>query len=189
LGPSGVEAIVDNRFVNSSATVMSGVALDNHYRFSLPVGHVDLFASALFILSDQTQNVIWEPSVNVSGTVGEPPKWKIAAGVDWESASYGAVFRVNSIGGAQNVLASPYQSVSAFTTADMAFHYDWPDDDMFLFRGVTVALSVQNILDRRPPLVQIPTEDASFGRPTIPYDGTNASAVGRFIELSVKKRW
>jgi iron complex outermembrane receptor protein len=189
LGPSGVEAIVDNRFVNSSATVMSGLALDNHYRYNLPVGHVDLFASALFILSDQTQNVIWEPSVNVSGTVGEPPKWKIAAGVDWESASFGAEFRVNSISGAQNVLASPYQSISALTTADMAFHYDWPDDDMFVFRGMAVALSVQNILDRHPPLVQIPTEDASIGRPTIPYDGTNASAVGRFIELSVKKRW
>jgi outer membrane receptor protein involved in Fe transport len=189
LGPSGVALMVDNRLVNSESTTMAGLTLDNRYRYSLPAGFVDLFASALFILSDQTQSIAWVPSVDVSGTVGEPPKWKIAAGADWESTTFGLEFRVNSISGAQNVLASPYQSVSSFTTADMAFHYDWPDEDKLLLRGVTLGLSVQNIFDRHPPLIQIPTEDAAIGRPTIPYDGTNASAVGRFIELSIKKRW
>lgn len=189
LGPAGVTVLVDNRFVNSSSTIISGLLLDSRYRYSLTVGYVDIFASAMYILSDQQQNVYWEPSVHVSGTVGEPPDWKAAVGADWQSASFGLEFRVNSTSGAQNALTSPYQSVSGWTTADIAFHYDWPDDVNLLLRRVTVGLLMQNMFDRRAPVVQIPTEDAAIGRPTIPYDGTNASAVGRFIELSIKKRW
>ena len=189
LGPAGVTVIVDNRFVNSSSTSIAGLLLDNRYRYRLTVGHVDIFASAMYILSERTQSVYWEPSVNVRGTVGEPPDWKAAVGADWQSASFGLEFRVNSTSGAQNVLTNPYQSVSGWTTADTAFHYDWPDDVNLLLRRVTVGLSIQNVFDRRPPLVQIPTADAAIGRPTIPYDGTNSSAVGRFIELSIKKRW
>jgi iron complex outermembrane receptor protein len=189
LGPSGVNAIVDNRLVNSATTVMSGFTVDNHYRHSLPVGYVDLFASALFILHDQTQYIYWVPSVNVSGTVGEPPKWKLSAGADWEATSVGAELRINSVSGAQNVLADPYQRVSSFTTIDAALHYDWPNDANVVLRNVSLGLSVQNLFDRHPPLVQIPTEEATIGRPTIPYDGNNASAVGRFVELSLKKRW
>jgi iron complex outermembrane recepter protein len=189
LGPSGVDAIIDNRLANSATTVMSGLTLDNHYRHSLPIGYVDLFASALFVLRDQTQYIYWVPSVNVSGTVGEPPKWKVTVGADWEATSVGVEFRINSISGAQNVLATPYQSVSSFTTVDMGFHYDWPNDSHVLLRNVTLGLTVQNLFGRRPPLIQIPEDEATIGRPTIPYDGTNTSAVGRFVEISIGKRW
>jgi len=189
LGPSGVSLIVDNRLVNSESTTMGGLTLDNRYRYSLPIGYVDFFASALLILSDHTQSVYWVPSVNVVGTVGEPPKWRVVSGADWESTAIGLELRINSISGAQNILASPYQSVGSFTTVDMAFHYDWPAEDNFLLRNITLWLGVQNVFDRHPPLVQIPEDEATIGRPTIPFDGTNASAVGRFIELSLKKQW
>ena len=189
LGAAGVQYFVDNRLNNAESTTLAGLTLDNRYRYRLSSGYVDLFMSALHILSDETQAISWVPRVNVAGTVGEPPKWKIAAGADWESTSFGLELRLNSISGAQNVLATPYESVSSFTTADMAFHYDYPDAAPLLLRGVTIALSVQNLSDRHPPSIRVPTDEAVIGRPMIPYDGTNASAVGRFIELSLRKRW
>jgi outer membrane receptor protein involved in Fe transport len=168
---------------------VSGLTLDDRYRYDLRSGFVELFASALVILSDQTQSIAWVPRVDVVGTVGEPPKWKAVAGADWRSTSIGAELRINSISGGRNILANPYQSVSSFTTVDAAVHYDWPNEESFLLRNVTLGLAVQNIADRHPPLVQIPEEEATIGRPTIPFDGTNASTVGRLIELSLIKRW
>jgi outer membrane receptor protein involved in Fe transport len=42
--------------------------------------------------------------------------------------------------------------------------------------------SAQNLFDRDPPLYA-----ASSG--IAPYDSTNYSAIGRFLSLSISKRW
>jgi iron complex outermembrane receptor protein len=48
-----------------------------------------------------------------------------------------------------------------------------------------VALSVQNLLDRAPPLYT----PATMAEYAPPYDSTNYPAIGRFVSLSISRRF
>jgi hypothetical protein len=48
---------------------------------------------------------------------------------------------------------------------------------------------VQNLSDQRPPYLKIPAADLAPGQNAIPFDGTNASPVGRLISLQITKAW
>ncbi len=58
-----------------------------------------------------------------------------------------------------------------------------------LSRNLKVAPRVQNLSDRRPPYLQIPAADLAVGQGAIPFDGANASPVGRLISLQITKGW
>jgi outer membrane receptor protein involved in Fe transport len=66
---------------------------------------------------------------------------------------------------------------------------DVPDQANELLRGISAVLNVQNLADRRPPFVAIPAGDVAIGRAPVPFDGTNASAVGRYVSLQIRKEW
>jgi outer membrane receptor protein involved in Fe transport len=68
------------------------------------------------------------------------------------------------------------------TTFDAMLRYDTVTHDD-AWSNLALELSVQNLLDRAPPLyVPITLTYA-------PYDATNYSAVGRFVSLSASKHW
>jgi hypothetical protein len=48
---------------------------------------------------------------------------------------------------------------------------------------------VQNLADQRPPYLRIPAQDLLPGQNAIPFDGTNASPVGRFVAVQITKDW
>jgi len=51
------------------------------------------------------------------------------------------------------------------------------------YSGLTFGLSAQNLLNREPPRYTAPV--ATW----VPYDATNYSPIGRFVSVSVSKRW
>jgi iron complex outermembrane recepter protein len=57
-----------------------------------------------------------------------------------------------------------------------------------MLRGITVALTVENVTNERPPYVAIPLAVAG-GAPAVPFDPANASPVGRFVSLQLSKKW
>ena len=67
-------------------------------------------------------------------------------------------------------------------TVDTTINYD-VGERAGAFSGLTLGLSVQNLLNRAPPLY------TSAFATYVPYDATNYSAIGRFISVSVSKRW
>jgi outer membrane receptor protein involved in Fe transport len=71
---------------------------------------------------------------------------------------------------------------SSFTTFDATLRYDTGARDD-AWSNLALELSVQNLLNRAPPLY-IPVSPHYT-----PYDSTNYSAVGRFVSLSVSKHW
>ena len=58
-----------------------------------------------------------------------------------------------------------------------------------LWRNLNLVLNIQNLADRRPPFLAIPAGDLAIGRSAVPFDGTNASAVGRYVSLEIRKGW
>jgi hypothetical protein len=50
-----------------------------------------------------------------------------------------------------------------------------------MWEDLDLVLNIQNLADRRPPFLAIPAGVIAIGRSAIPFDGTNASAVGRYV--------
>ena len=75
--------------------------------------------------------------------------------------------------------STPSQRVSSWSTVDAQLGCASPEG------GIRVALSVQNLLDRRPPYV----DAAATGLSGLSFDSINTSALGRFVSLRVTKTW
>jgi hypothetical protein len=52
--------------------------------------------------------------------------------------------------------------------------------------GRDLALNMQNRADRRPSFLAIPASDIAIGRSGVIFDGTNASAVDRYVSLEIR---
>jgi TonB dependent receptor. len=74
------------------------------------------------------------------------------------------------------------EKTASFTTLDTTINYE-VGERAGAFSGLTLGLSVQNLLDRAPPLYTAAV--ATY----VPYDATNYSAIGRFVSVSVSKHW
>jgi hypothetical protein len=90
-----------------------------------------------------------------------------------------------SLDGSHRLAKNRRDQVENETTDDARY----PELSPSLSRNLKVALSVQNLSDRRPPYLQIPAADLAVGQSAIPFDGANASPVGRLISLQITKGW
>jgi outer membrane receptor protein involved in Fe transport len=71
---------------------------------------------------------------------------------------------------------------ASFNTVDATLRYE-TEAEQGPWSGLAFALSAQNLFDRTPPLF------APISPSYAPYDSTNYSAIGRFVSLSVVKRF
>jgi iron complex outermembrane receptor protein len=74
------------------------------------------------------------------------------------------------------------RKTASFTTFDATLRY-LTGQSTGALSGIEVALSAQNLLNRAPPFY------VPLAPQNPPYDSTNYSAIGRFVSLSVSKRW
>ncbi|WEK46448.1 MAG: TonB-dependent receptor [Candidatus Andeanibacterium colombiense] len=81
-------------------------------------------------------------------------------------------------------LTGDYTHIASYTTVDLAVHYDFDDQDSVLLKGLSFTISAQNVFDRGPPLVINSSNTAS-----IRFDPSNASPLGRVVQLQVAKKF
>ena len=191
LGPSGVTAIIDNQLANAEATVEQGVRADARYTYDAgELGRWELSFSGNYLLVDRTSAQAYFPQLtNVTNTIAEPPKFRLRGGVTWQYRNLSADLMLNHTSAYQNTLFSPAQEIASWTTEDLTLKVDIPPHASMLWRNLDLVLSVQNLADRRPPFLAIPAGDIALGRSAVPFDGTNASAVGRYVSLEIRKGW
>jgi outer membrane receptor protein involved in Fe transport len=88
----------------------------------------------------------------------------------------------NHTGGVIGPAGDGMKKSASFNTFDTTVRYETgPGRDMW--SGLELALSAQNLFNREPPFYA--PAQAAFP----PYDSTNYSAIGRFVSLSVAKRF
>jgi iron complex outermembrane recepter protein len=189
LGPAGVDLIVFNQYANTTSTIERGLNASSRYRWNEDIGHFDMTFAAEYLLSDLLRTATYEPQLSIDNTIGEPPKFKGRGDVSWTSGTWIADLAVNYVNSYRNTLFTPSQSVGAWTTADAYVGYITASDASRLWSNVQIGLSAQNLFDRRPPFIQIPPAYLTESRNAIPFDGANASPVGRQLSLQFKKRW
>ncbi|MGC1520146.1 MAG: TonB-dependent receptor [Steroidobacteraceae bacterium] len=189
LGPSAVQAIFDDRLTNTAATVQSGVDLRTRYTWALDPGAVNLSLGVERLLENEAKTVYFAPAVSLLTAFAEPPAWKGRAAAVYTAGPVSASAAINYVNSYRNSLFTPAEPIGSWTTGDVYLSYRTGDSTSLPLHKWTIALSVTNVTDARPPRVQIPVSFVLPGQSVIPFDPANASPVGRVIALTVGKLW
>ncbi|EIM01723.1 TonB-dependent receptor-like protein [Rhodanobacter denitrificans] len=179
--PSKVVAIIRDQYVNAARQRIKGLDLSGSYRFDLGDGQLTARGSASWLDSVQVTSA-GRPEQKLAGTVFNPARLNGRVGAVWTSGSFSASGFVNYTGGVTNGFAPVPEKTASFTTLGTAINYS-TGERAGAFSGMTFELSVQNLLNRAPPLYTAAV--ATW----VPYDATNYSAIGRFVSVSVSKHW
>jgi iron complex outermembrane recepter protein len=189
LGPSRVVAIFDDQLANMATTEESGLNFSAKYNFPTVCGQFNASLSGTYLLSDRLETATLAPWFDVKNTIGEPTTWKVRGGLGWARNGFTSSITINHVNGYQNTLFNPSRPIASWTTTNFHLSYNTGAATSYVLRNLRVSLDIQNLTDERPPYVQIPTADLLPGQNPIPFDGTNASAVGRLVSIQVTKDW
>lgn len=189
LGPSGVTALFDDRLANIYATVQSGVHFASTYDWPTGYGGFKFEIGAMHIISERIEPVSLGAWFTVENTIAEPPSWKLLGNILWTRGALSARLGVDYVNAYSNTLYTPSERIESWTTADVVLNYRSGATDSVLARNVSITVGVLNLTDERPPYVSIPAADLLPGRSGIPFDGANASPIGRYISVQFTKQF
>ncbi len=180
--PARVVAIVDNRQHNSARETAHGVDIDAHYKISdSRLGEFLLDASASYLNSRQLL-VAGLPSRPLAGIIFNPPHWRARAGIDWNRGATSASLHVNRTDGEKDNRLGQSTALPGMNTVDLAVGTTL-GSAFGALRGLSFSISVTNLFNTKPPTI-VPEFEID---PT--YDSTNYSPVGRFVGLTVSRKW
>ena len=189
-GPQSVRAIFDAVTANIASTRESGIDLTAAYRLLTEHGQFGFSLDLTHLMRNDFQVVSGGPVDALLNAFGQPPKWKGRGGPTWTQGPFAAAVFVNYVNRYQDSLFASAPPISAWVTEDLYLAFKtrglWSSP---VIRNLTVAFSVNNVTDKRPPYVGIPAADLAPGQNPLPFDPANASPVGRLLTLQVTKGW
>ena len=177
--PNDVIAIVYARYVNVARQRIRGLDLSASYRLDVGSGRLVIRGAGSWLDSSQ-QTTPGQGSFDLAGTLNNPPKFTSRLGAVWTQGGFTASAFANYKAGVLDTVE--HQKTASFTTFDATLRYAIPHREG-PWSGLEFSLAAQNLFDRAPPL------QAAWFIYAPPYDTTNYSAVGRFLSISVEKRW
>jgi outer membrane receptor protein involved in Fe transport len=181
--PATVAALVDNSNVNAGRQPAHGLDALLSYSTALgPRDRLNLSANASYLASSRQISTA-QPVVPLAGTLFNPPHWRAQGSLGWQHGEFGVTTTLSYMGPLRDPRSTPALRIPGQTTLDLALRYRSPASAPAALRGLDLTLSVQNLFDRPPPLIA-----TSFVTDT-PYDSTNYSPIGRFISVSIAKKW
>lgn len=177
--PAKVVAIAPNLFMNTSRQRAKGLDASGSYRFDLAAGRLTVRGSASWLHSTQQVSSA-QPAYDLAGTLFYPARVNSRIGAVWQRGGFTASLFGNYKSGVTDTTRS--RKGASFTTFDATLRYDTGARDD-AWSNLALELSVQNALDRAPPLYAVTS------RTYAPFDSTNYSAIGRYLSLSVSRHW
>jgi iron complex outermembrane receptor protein len=180
--PASVAAIVDGTDRNIARLKAYGVDIGGTYKPPISGGDLKLFLNGTYLTLVQqiTPN---SPSANVAGVAFNPARIRIRGGETWVTGPWSSTVTVNWLGSSTNSYVIPFAKVSSWTTLDAQVAYSPKLSG--LLSGVRISLSAQNILNRNPPYLTYDNGTVTG----VHFDSTNASPLGRYITLQLRKAW
>lgn len=167
-------AIVDARWVNTGDVRVRGFDLSGRYPLEMEGGRIILDGSASYILDYETRPTPTSPVRKVVDLVGYPVSLKSRIGATWLRGDFSLGAHWSHVADYRDRLGA---TVKAWDTIDAQL--GWTPSTAF--KGVRLALSVQNLFDADPPFY-----DAASG---FGFDPGQASLLGRVIALQLTRRW
>ena len=168
-------AIIDARYVNTARVQVQGADLTVGYDLDIGPNAFDLGASLTWFERFDARATPAAAAVSQLDRPNYPVSLRGRSHLTWTRGDF-------SLGGAVDHVTDyadlAGRRIGSWTTADLQLRYA-PDQGPLA--GTALALSVQNLFDRSPPLYDAPEGVA--------YDGANADVVGRYVSLQLTRSW
>jgi iron complex outermembrane receptor protein len=183
-GAKGIRYLLDLRQQNASVVSQAGFDLTS--RYSKPIGSHTLIAqlNISFIDKIETQLSPGAAFDNLVNTLANPVKWKGRLDLAWTGNRWSIGGALNTVGSYVNTANVGNPPIASWTTVDLNATLNV--DSYFqanAIKGVALSLTALNAFNRSPPFVDAA---ALFH---VNYDPSNASPLGRFVALTLKKKW
>jgi iron complex outermembrane recepter protein len=185
MGTTGVRYVFDAGLHNASIVRQSGLDFIGNLINKFSAGNLDSQLNATFVDKIDTAFSPGAGFTNLVGTYGNPPKWRLRALEAWTTKRWEVNAAISVVGSYVNTAGLGSPPVSSWTTVDLGARVHV--DSYFSgsgWKGVTLGLNALNVLDRDPPYV-----NASLTSQPIHFDPTNATPLGRFVTIELRKRW
>ncbi len=173
---ANILVIVDGRRDNLGTLQQEGIDVSLNQRVDTGIGAFTAGFNLTQILKAERSTAPGVPAVNALNIIGFPVDTRIRGNLGWANTNWSANLYWNHVGDYFNNSFAPGQQVKAWNTFDASISYRFGDTGAL--NGLRMTLSAQNLFDRAPP-------DVINGAQA--WDSQNASAIGRFIALDLRK--
>jgi len=181
--PATVVALIGNENLNAGRQSIHGLDALLDYRIELVTGdRLTLAIDTTYLVSNQ-QIAANQPISPLAGTIFNPPHWRGRSSLGWQHGPFTLTGTLNYVGSLRDTRSTPSLRVGDQTTFDLALRYRTPSGAMGLLRGLDIVLAAQNVFNVAPPSI------ATNAVTDSPYDSTNYQPLGRFVSLSINKKW
>lgn len=178
--PEIVDVIIDTRVANHAQSIVKGVDFELGYTFSLgELGQLNLFANAAYLIDHKFHFTSSSPAVSKLNHLGEPVDFRSRVSATWLSGPISFTTFVNYVDDYRNQSSTLKPKIGSWTTVDVSLSYNFDQSNSNLLRGLVLNLSCINLFNNDPPFA-----DTFFG-----FDGANATPIGRFVSISLSKKW
>jgi len=174
--PPVVAFVYDGSPQNLGSIETTGVDFDASYGFDAAFGELSFGMNASYLFDYDFAVTQLATPIDQSGIINYPVELRAQAFAGWSQNGLSSELTLNYIDGYDNNLVAPVQSVDSWTTLDVHVGYEFENTSGWL-SGLVVSLDATNVLDERPPFVNIQGG----------FDPGQASALGRFVSFSVAK--
>lgn len=175
--PDGIELIFDSRLTNLASLRVRGADVSGEYVFELGGDTLTLFANASLLFEYRRQTGPGVAAINALDTMFNPIDLRGRFGLSYAAPDWSAALTGNYADSYQDTISSPHRDIDSLTTWDLRLARQWGDRD----EGLLLAFNVQNLFDEDPPFANNPI---GYG-----FDAQNASPLGRFASIELRRTW
>lgn len=175
--PQAYRAIADARYVNTGAVAVRGLDLTGSYRLTAHHDPVVLSGNLSWLMSYTRRITTAAQKTQLVGTVENPADLRARVSAAWTHGPLTSTLSLNHTGDLD--LPSGARLPSQ-TTADLQVQYS-PPAKVGPLRGLTLALTAQNLFDANPPFYDSPQG--------VGFDPANYDVMGRVVALQLTKTW
>jgi iron complex outermembrane receptor protein len=180
-----IGAYFDGRYNNVATSEVRGIDVQLAYPVRIGIDRFDLQLLGAYLIDYSIRTSAATSAQELLNTAFQPVDLRLRVAAAWSRQHWSAAAYVNYV----DDYADPgsfYSSaghIASWTTLDLQVGYEWQKDYAGSWLdGLRLSLSVLNLLDKDPPALNA----AAF---QLGYDAENASPLGRFLSLSVRKLW
>ena len=188
VGVDGV-SIINNAFAeqNIAATQVRGIDFNFETETNFSFGTIEYGLSGSDLIEFSQQASAATEAIDALDTLNSPISLNLRGRIGYSNGVINGSVFVNHLDSYQTDSTENAIGIDSWTTIDAFFSVDigefaseaWTD-------GLSMNLSAQNLLDEQPP----ETPSVASGGINLPaYDPANASPLGRFIGLEIRKRF
>jgi outer membrane receptor protein involved in Fe transport len=175
--PEAYGAIADARYVNTGDFKVRGLDLTGSYGLSVRGDPLVITGNLSWLMSYERRITAVAKGVELAGMAEYPADLRGRVSATWTHGAYNVTTILNHVG---DLHTAAGVRIPSQTTADLQVEYR-PSAVSGPLKGLSLALTVQNLFDSDPPFYDSP---AGVG-----YDPANYDPSGRVVALQLTKAW